>query len=114
MQQAPAELRGPCEEEGPPTGSAASPTAGEGGSGCTLLRRLPRPSQAQLADRYSKFDPETGDPTHDKDGAELEGKVRAAAARRGQAGGARALQRGTPASCLPARRCLPPYAFPPT
>lgn len=31
--------------------------------------------QAVLSDKYSKFDPQSGEPTHDKDGAELEGKV---------------------------------------
>ena len=39
------------------------------------LAALPPPSE-QLADKYSKFDDETGEPTHGKDGAELEGKVR--------------------------------------
>lgn len=29
-----------------------------------------------LADKYSRFDLATGEPTHDKDGNELEGKVR--------------------------------------
>lgn len=42
------------------------------------------PPQAQLADKYSRFDAETGDPTHDKDGAELEGKVRSRSSSSGQ------------------------------
>ncbi|KAI8470955.1 MAG: hypothetical protein J3K34DRAFT_419036 [Monoraphidium minutum] len=35
---------------------------------------MPTP-QEQLADKYSRFDPASGDPTHAKDGAELEGKA---------------------------------------
>lgn len=29
-----------------------------------------------LSDKYSRFDAQSGDPTHDKDGAELEGKAK--------------------------------------
>ena len=29
-----------------------------------------------LADKYSRFDAASGEPTHDKEGAELDGKVR--------------------------------------
>ncbi len=32
--------------------------------------------QEALSDKYSKFDETTGEPTHDKDGAALDGKVR--------------------------------------
>jgi cysteinyl-tRNA synthetase len=39
------------------------------------LLALPSVEQS-LSDRYSKFDAVTGYPTHDKDGNELEGKVR--------------------------------------
>lgn len=33
------------------------------------------PEQEALADKYSQFDPVTGEPTHAKDGNVLEGKV---------------------------------------
>lgn len=33
-----------------------------------------RPQEA-LADKYSKFDPASGEPTHDKEGQALEGKA---------------------------------------
>ena len=33
-------------------------------------------AEQSLSDKYSKFDPQSGDPTHDKDGAELEGKAK--------------------------------------
>ena len=36
---------------------------------------MPSP-QESLSDKYSKFDPTSGEPTHDKDGVELEGKAR--------------------------------------
>lgn len=39
------------------------------------LLALPSPEQS-LSDKYSRFDPASGEPTHDKDGVELEGKGR--------------------------------------
>ena len=39
------------------------------------LLALPTPQQS-LSDKYSKFDPVSGEPTHDKDGVELEGKAK--------------------------------------
>ena len=39
------------------------------------LAALPSVREA-LADKYSKFDEATDEPTHDKEGAALEGKVR--------------------------------------
>ena len=37
-------------------------------------------AQEALSDKYSKFDEATGEPTHDKEGTALDGKVRAGAA----------------------------------
>lgn len=39
------------------------------------LMALP-PVEQSLADKYSRFDAATGEPTHDKDGSELEGKAK--------------------------------------
>lgn len=39
-----------------------------------MLAGLPS-ERVALADKYSQFDEETGEPTHDKEGQPLEGKV---------------------------------------
>ena len=36
---------------------------------------LPSPEQS-MSDKYSRFDAASGDPTHDKEGAKLEGKAK--------------------------------------
>jgi len=44
------------------------------------LATLP-PIPVALAEKYSRFDPDTEEPTHDKEGVVLEGKVRACGVR---------------------------------
>lgn len=57
--------------------------------------------------RYSKFDAETGQPTHDKDGQALEGKVRARCCVRGCQRHAHALQH----ACCAGRQLLLPRLY---